>query len=61
MSGIISELGVILLALTGLYLFGTLWFSLVEHLLEALRRRFRPGPPQAWHTLPNEQEEKTDD
>lgn len=61
MSRIISELGAMLLALSGLLLAGNLWFSLVEHLLEIFRHRFRPEPPKAWHTLPNEQEDKTDD
>ena len=53
----LGAIGAFLLVLAAVFLFGRLWFSAVEALLERLRRLFRPRKePPAWHPLPPEED-----
>lgn len=55
------KLGAFLLLLVVIFVFGQLWFHLVESLLERIKRKFfRPNQQMTWHPLPPEQEEKKD-
>ena len=53
----LGMIGAFLLALVVIFIFGNLWFHLVEALLGWVKRRFaRRGEPPAWHTLPPEEQ-----
>lgn len=53
--------GAVVLALLVIVIVGNLWFHLVESALEYIRRLFDRGKkPQAWHSLPPEQEDRKD-
>ncbi len=57
----LRELGVILLVLVVIFVFGQLWFHFVETLLRWLKKLFvRHKEPSKWHPLPVEQEENSD-
>ena len=52
-----KEIGALLLALVVIFVFGNLWFHLVESILHRLKKIFtRHREPPAWHTLPPEEQ-----
>lgn len=55
----LGAIGAFAVVLVVIFLVGTLWFHLVERILERIRRIFasRRDPP-AWHSLPEDPEEK---
>lgn len=58
----LGAVGAFLAVLVAVFVFGRLWFYLVESLLGLIRRLFgchKDSP--AWHPLPSEQEEPHDD
>ena len=58
----LGALGAFLVVLVVVFVFGTLWFHLVEAVLNCVKRLFtRHHNPPAWHPLPPEQEEQSDD
>lgn len=49
----LGEIGAFLLLLAAVFLFGNLWFHLIEAILGQIKRLFtRRKKPPAWHTLP---------
>ena len=53
-----GALGAFALVLVAVFLFGQLWFRLVEAVLDRIRRLFpRRGEPPAWHPLPPEEDQ----
>ncbi len=58
----LREIGMILLVLIAVVIFGNLWFHLVDSALERIKRLLtgRKEPP-AWHPLPAEEEDNHDD
>lgn len=48
MEGVFAGFGVLCL----IFLFGRLWFSLIESLLQKIKRCFFRRPPAPWHPLP---------
>lgn len=58
----LGALGAFLAVLVVVFVFGNLWFHLVESVLNRVKRLFtRHQDPPAWHSLPPEQEEQSDD
>ena len=52
-----KEIGIILLLLTAVLVFGNLWFYAVESVLSRIKKRFaREKTPPVWHTLSQEEE-----
>ena len=57
----LRELGVILLILVVIFVFGQIWFHFVEGLLHWVKKLFpRRKDSSKWHPLPPEQEENND-
>ncbi len=55
----LKEAGVLLLVLAAIFVFGNLWFHLVETVLKWLKRPFtRCKKPQEWHPLPKDEENR---
>ena len=53
-----GEIGAFLLLLVAVFLFGNLWFHLIETILKRIRKRLtRHKKPPAWHTLPSDKED----
>lgn len=53
----LGALGAFALFLVAVFLFGRLWFCLVEAVLDRIRRLFsRRKEPPAWHPLPPEED-----
>lgn len=48
MKGLFAWIGILFLV----FLFGRLWFSLIESLLQKIKRCFFRRPPAPWHPLP---------
>lgn len=58
----LGAVGAFLVVLVAVFVFGRLWFHLVESLLRLVRRLFtRHKDPPAWHPLSPEQKETHDD
>ena len=54
----LGEIGVFLLFLVVIFIFGNLWFHLIESILRRIKKRFtRRKTPPAWHVLPPEEDE----
>lgn len=53
----LAEIGAALLVLTGIVIFGNLWFHFVDSILERIKGIFssRKEPP-AWHPFPSDSE-----
>ena len=57
----LQEIGAFLLALIALFLFGSLWFHLVEAILGWIKKSLnRHGKPPVWHPYPTDREDKED-
>ena len=57
----LAEIGTGLLILTGIVIFGTLWFQFVDSILERIKAVFtRHKEPPAWHPFPSESESDDD-
>ena len=57
-----KEIGALFLALVVIFAFGNLWFHLVEAVLDRIRRSLpRRRNPLAWHPLPPEEPDRTDE
>lgn len=52
----LGEVAAFVLVLTAVFLWGRLWFGLVEGLLARIRRLFGGAEPAPWHTLPSEEQ-----
>ena len=53
----LGALGAFALFLVAVFLFGLLWFHLVEAVLDRIRRLFsRRKEPPSWHPLPPEED-----
>ena len=53
-----KEIGAFLLLLLIAFLFGNLWFHLIEAILNRIKKRLtRRKQPPAWHTLPPDEED----
>lgn len=53
----LGALGAFALVLVVVFLFGQLWFHLVEAILSRIKRLFsRRSEPPAWHPLPPEED-----
>ena len=53
-----GEIGAFLLFLVAVFLFGNLWFHIVEAIRRTIKRLFtRRSSPPAWHTFPSDKEE----
>ena len=57
----LGAVGAFLVVLVAVFVFGRLWFALVETAKDAVARRFFSGKREPWHPLPPEQEEPHDD
>lgn len=54
----LGEIGIGILVLLGIVIFGNFWFHFVESLLARIKGRFsRHQEPPAWHPLPPEQKQ----
>lgn len=54
----LGALGAFALVLVVIFLFGQLWFHLVEAILSRIKRLFsRRREPPAWHPLPPEEDQ----
>lgn len=54
----LGALGAFALVLVVVFLFGQLWFHLVEAILSRIKRLFsRRREPSAWHPLPPEEDQ----
>ena len=57
-----GKAGAWLIVLIVVFVFGNIWFHLVESILGRIKRFFMGQEDSgAWHPLPSEQEEKQDD
>ena len=57
----LGAISAFLLVLVGVFIFGTLWFHLIESLLGRIKRLFtRSGDGDAWHSLPTDQADDRD-
>lgn len=55
----LGAIGAFLIVLIAVFVFGNLWFNIVESVLDKIKRiLFRRKSPQIWHTLPTEDEDK---
>ena len=58
----LAEIGALLLLLVAVFLFGNLWFHLVEAMLGRIKGLFaRRWEPPAWHPLPPEETDRESD
>ena len=56
-----GEIGALLLFLVAVFIFGNLWFHMVEAILGQIKKRLtRRKQPPAWHTLPPDAEDGKD-
>ncbi len=54
----LGEIGAFLLVLVIVFIFGNLWFHLIETILRQIKKRLaRRREPPAWHPLPPDKEE----
>ena len=54
----LGEIGIFLLVLVAVFIFGNLWFHLIEAILNRIKKRLtRRKQPPAWHTLPPDEED----
>ena len=54
----LGEIGAVLLVLVAVFIFGNLWFHLIEAILNRIKKRLtRRKTPPAWHTLPPDEED----
>ena len=54
----LGEIGAFLLVLVAVFIFGNLWFHLIEAILNRIKKRLtRRKQPPAWHTLPQDEED----
>lgn len=54
---LLAEIGAIFLLLLAVFLFGQIWFALVEAVWKGIKRLlFRQKEPPVWHPFPSEQE-----
>ena len=57
----LAEIGTGLLILTGIVIFGNLWFHFVDSILERIKALFtRHKDPPAWHPFPTDPESHDD-
>ena len=55
----LGEMGVLLLVLVAICIFGNLWFHLIEAILKWIKKQLtRHREPPAWHTLPSDEEDR---
>ncbi len=55
----LKEIGIVLLVLIVIFLFGRLWFHLVEAVLNRIKKLFtHHRKPPAWHPFPSEKDEE---
>jgi hypothetical protein len=55
----LKEIGIVLLVLIVIFLFGQLWFHLVEAVLNSIKKLFnRRRKPPAWHPFPSEKDDE---
>ena len=55
----LKEIGIVLLVLIVIFLFGQLWFHLVEAVLNSIKKLFnRCRKPPAWHPFPSEKDDE---
>ena len=53
-----GEIGALLLFLVAVFIFGNLWFHMVEAILGQIKKRFtRRKKPPAWHPFPPDKED----
>ena len=53
-----GEIGAFLLFLVAVFIFGNLWFHLIEAILNRIKKRLtRRKTPPAWHALPPDEED----
>ena len=58
---VLGMAGAFLLVLAVIFLFGNLWFHLVEAVLGWIKGKFaRRGEPPAWHVLPPDKGDEKD-
>ena len=58
---VLGMAGAFLLVLAVIFLFGNLWFHLVEAVLGWIKGKFaRRGEPPAWHVLPPDEGDEKD-
>ena len=50
----IKEIGVFLLVLVFIVIFGNIWFNFVESILGRIKRIFTRGKEPAWHPFPDD-------
>ena len=54
----LGEIGAFLLVLVAVFIFGNLWFHLIEAILNRIKKRLtRRKQPPAGHTLPPDEED----
>ena len=54
----LGEIGAFLLVLVAVFIFGNLWFHLIEAILNRIKKRLtRRKQPPACHTLPPDEED----
>ena len=57
----LGEIGIFLLVLVAVFIFGNLWFHFIEAILCRIEKLFtRRKQPPAWHTLPSDEEDRKD-
>ena len=55
----LGEIGAFLLFLVAVFIFGNLWFHLIEAILNRIKKRLtRRKKTPAWHTLPPDEEDR---
>lgn len=55
----LGEIGVFLLVLVAVFIFGNLWFHFIEAILCRIKKLFtRRKEPPVWHTLPPDEEDR---
>ena len=55
----LGEIGAFLLVLVVVFIFGNLWFHLIEAILRRIKKLLtRRKKPPAWHTLPPDEEDR---
>ena len=55
----LGEIGAVSIFLLVIFIFGRIWFHVPESLLDKIKRLFsRRKEKPAWHTLPEEKDEK---
>lgn len=53
-----GEIGMRLLFLVAVFIFGNIWFRFIETILSRIKKIFtRRKEPQAWHPLPPDKED----